>query len=540
MCVKDPAAVEPPEFTIVRDKFAQGWRRDDCESHFLHVRRSGRTLAQQNRHDEAKVRDAIATVYANGNPIRQPSYSSEHPDAQHPLHPVRALQKDAILADVGVALRDAAARLGGKDELTIALAREESIMLLKSIGVQAAARLVDAAFGGATRLDDSGGAGHVLMLSDVEPWPVAVDGVALLNDVADVFRKYVSLPDGAADTLALWTAHAHIFDAFVCSPRLNVSSPEKGCGKTTLRDVLALLVPRPLPTENLSVAVLFRVIEAARPTLLVDECDAWINDNEELRGLLNAGHRRGGQALRCVGEQNEVRAFNVYGPAVLCGIGALPGTVHDRSIIVRLERAKPGEQFTRYDTRHTEHESDLCRKLARWATDYREVLSTCDPAMPERAFNRLADNWRPLFAVASVIGGDWPARATAAFNANVSKADRNANGYGVMLLTDVQRAFAESGRDKIFSKALVQMLCAMTDRPWPEAHRGHPITATWLARKLHGFGISTSTIRINAERLNGYTLADFADAFARYVPEEGESKRDSVTTPDSIGENSDF
>jgi len=60
--------------------------------------------------------------------------------------------------------------------------------------------------------------------------------------------------------------------------------------------------------------------------MLADECDSWIKDNDELRGLLNAGHRRGGCALMVVMvESNEVRAFNVYAPAVLCGIGALPG-----------------------------------------------------------------------------------------------------------------------------------------------------------------------------------------------------------------------
>ena len=63
-----------------------------------------------------------------------------------------------------------------------------------------------------------------------------------------------------------------------------------------------------------------------------------------MRGMLNAGHRRGGRALRCEGESNDVRALNVFAPVVLCGIGALPGTLHDRSILIpRLERAKPGE-----------------------------------------------------------------------------------------------------------------------------------------------------------------------------------------------------
>jgi putative DNA primase/helicase len=157
----------------------------------------------------------------------------------------------------------------------------------------------------------------------VELWPDVVNGADVLSEIAETFARYVALPDGAGDALALWTPHAHCFESFVCSPRLNISSPEKGCGKTTLRDVLTVLVPRPLVTENLTVAVLFRLIEKHKPTVLADECDAWLNDNEELRGMLNAGYRLGGQAFRCVGDNNEVHGFQVFAPTVLCGIGTL-------------------------------------------------------------------------------------------------------------------------------------------------------------------------------------------------------------------------
>ena len=142
----------------------------------------------------------------------------------------------------------------------------------------------------------------------------------MLNEVAEAISKYVALPDGAADAIALWIVHAHAINAFSHTPRLNIQSPEKQCGKTTLRDVLATLVPKPLLTENLSTAVLFRVVDKYQPTLLADECDSWIHNNEDLRSLLNSGHKRGGQALRCVGDDFEPRAFNVFAPVVLAGI----------------------------------------------------------------------------------------------------------------------------------------------------------------------------------------------------------------------------
>jgi putative DNA primase/helicase len=378
--------------------------------------------------------------------------------------------------------------------------------------------------------------GGALNLADVELWPGPVDGADILAELAETFSRYVVLPVGAADVLALWTAHTHCFQSFVWSPRLNISSPEKGCGKTTLRDVLAVLVPRSLPTENLSVAVLFRVIEAHKPTILADEYDSWLHDNEELRGMLNAGHRRGGQALRCEGDSHEVRAFNVFAPAVLCGIGALPGTLHDRSIVIRLERAKPGEVRERYDSRRVEYETELCRKLARWCVDSGPRLEACDPVLPSGAFNRLADNWRPLFAVAAIAGGDWPHRAADAFTALTSKEESDAQGIGSMLLADIKKVFDETQAVRVFSQALVRNLCNMTDRPWPEANRGRPITETWLARRLNGFRINSKTLRIGDGRAKGYELADFTESFERYLSSEGQSKRDSVTTPGFKGE----
>lgn len=455
--------------------------------------------------------------------------------------PTPAQTADANAAPVVARVSDEPASVGTDDEALAALATLPPLEFdrraqqeAKKLGVSVATLRKEVAKIRPKSADSLQGSS--VALADVELWPDAVDGATVLGEVADTFSRYVALTDGAADALALWVAHAHCFDAFQCSPRLNVSSPEKGCGKTTLRDVLTVLSPRALPTENLSVAVLFRIVERSRPTLLADECDAWLRDNEELRGMLNAGHRRGGQALRCEGDRNEVRAFNVFGPAVLCGIGALPGTLHDRSIVIRLERAKPGELRQRFDSRRTAKEQELCRKLARWCADNRPALENCDPALPPNVFNRLADNWRPLFAVAEIAGGDWPQRAAAAFAKLTRKADTDLQGTGAMLLADIRSVFVEPQTDRLFSKSIVDALCAMTDRPWPEAHRGKAITETWLARRLRDFGIASRTLRIANERAKGYEAADFTEAFLRYLPPGEESNRDSVTNQAGVDE----
>ncbi len=365
--------------------------------------------------------------------------------------------------------------------------------------------------------------GHSGKFEPPEPWPAPVNGAEVLGEVSETFTRHLVLPRGAADALTIWCAHAHCFDAFLCSPRLNIRSPEKGCGKTTALDLVTLFVPKPLKTENISVGVLFRVVEMFAPTLVVDEVDSFLKGNDELRGLLNAGHRRGGQAWRCVGEDHEPRGFNVFAPVVLAGIGQLPPTLHDRSIPISLVRAKPGEVRVRFDSRHPEREEELCRKVARWIADNRPVIEACDPALPPGCDNRTADNWRPLFAIAEAAGGSWPERMRQAYTALETGTDIAAHGRGVELLSDLRDIFDAIRLDKLPSQRICEELGKREDRPWPEYRNGQPISPVQLAKLLKPFDITPRAVRVGLDSLRGYHLEQFADAFARYLPPPDES-----------------
>jgi hypothetical protein len=178
--------------------------------------------------------------------------------------------------------------------------------------------------------------------------------------------------------------------------------------------------------------------------------------------------------------------------------------------------------------------------LARWCVDNATGLAKWDPVLPEGCFNRMADNWRPLFAIAERAGGDWPRRAAEAFAKLTGNDDPDAQGFGAMLLADIRYVFMETGVTRIFSTALVAALRGMTDRPWPEAHKGGPITEVWLARRLRSFDIRPETLRIDGDRLKGYTLGAFQDKFERFLAAPGILTRDTVTTLDSIGGNPSF
>jgi putative DNA primase/helicase len=383
--------------------------------------------------------------------------------------------------------------------------------------------------------------GQAVTLPNVEPWPEAVNGSEILDAIAERYTRFIVLPPGAADVLAVWTAHTHCYKIFQCSPRLNISSPLPRSGKSTLCDVTALFVQRPLLTENLSTAVLFRVVDAQSPTILADEYDTWLPKNDELRGLFNAGHRRGAMVYRCEGEKNEVRGFAAFAPAVLCGVGILPGTLHDRSIVVRLKRAKRGEIKARFDSRHVETETILCRKIARWCAGHQAKLEACDPQLPETAFNRIADNWRPLFAIAEVVGGDWPKCISEAFTKLTSADDLDAQGIGTLLLTDIAQIFSASNTDRLPSATLTESLAAIEGRPWAEWGKNRkPISTNQLANQLRHFEISPHKIRFGETTLQGYDLADFRDAFERYSLNTSNTSLSEWNTGTTLGKTAVF
>ncbi len=145
-------------------------------------------------------------------------------------------------------------------------------------------------------------------------------------------------------------------------------------------------------------------------------------------------------------------------------------------------------------------------------------MKASDPELPEGLYNRVADNWRPLVAVADAIGSDWPQRARKAALAlsNLVEEDRS---LGVELLADIHASFATRDVDRLSSESLIGDLITDPEKAWVEfGKRRKPLTQRQLAALLKPFGIKPTTIRLSQESVaKGYLLEQFADAFARYL-----------------------
>ena len=352
--------------------------------------------------------------------------------------------------------------------------------------------------------------------STPEPWPEPVDGNALLSELAGHFARYLVLPRYAPHTLALWIIHSYTWPSGRIAAYLALLSPEKRCGKTTALSIAAALAHRALAASNVTPAALFRVIEQDKPTMLIDEADSFLRDNEELRGILNAGFtQESAFVIRTVGENHEPRTFNVFGVKLFAGIGKLPGTLSDRCIIISMRRKDRGDTVERFRGR-VDGAEELRRKCARWAQDHAKQITDADPAVSDALNDRAADIWRPLLAIADLAGGRWPDDARCA--ALELSADVEDDSINVKLLAACRAYFTEHTADRVLSKELLAFLNDQEEESWCTFNRGDVMNARQLADRMKSYGVRSRTIREGTDRAKGYYKEDFDDAFTRYLP----------------------
>lgn len=356
---------------------------------------------------------------------------------------------------------------------------------------------------------------HNSIVSDVEEWPQPVHGEQLISELQGIYKQYAILPDGAEIALALWTLGTYCFNAFRIYPMIGLSSPEKRCGKSTVLSLLYRLTNKPLLSSNISPAAIYRVTELCQPTLLIDEADTHLKDNDELRGIINSGHTQDTAfVIRCEGEQNEPKKFSTWAPKAIAMIGDLPDTNKDRSIVIIMRRKLSDETVLKMPLNGSEQFNDVRQKCKRWATDNFELLTKHAPTLPRHNNDREVDNWTPLFSIADACN---QSKGVLTAMMHISPKDED-DGIGPMILGDIRKIFEEQGMDRISSSDLVGYLIEYKDRPWAEWRRGNPITQNSLARLLRPYKIKPKAIRFAIGLSKGYMLEAFEDDFNRYLP----------------------
>jgi hypothetical protein len=369
--------------------------------------------------------------------------------------------------------------------------------------------------------------------------PAAAEPVELsqlLDEISAIIRTHVVLSAHAATALALWVVHTYVFDTRDAVAYVSIESPEKRCGKTTLLSVLAGLACRALVASNITVSALFRVIDDAGPTLLIDEADTFLGGNSVMRGILNCGNTwRTAYVLRLSGRgrgqkpkagpanegqlatdeslDSSLVRYSCWCPKVIAMIGRVPDTIADRSILVRLERKLVTEKCAPLADFKPEI---LTSKCVRFAVDNSERIAQAALETVPGLNDRASDTFEPLFVLARMAGPEWFEKAAEA--AVFLTSSQNSDMQGAGLLLDILTIFVETGQDKMFSRSVVS--CLRGDGEWIASafFNGKVLNELVLAQTLRSYGIRPVHIRVGEEVNKGYRLDDFKNCLRRYVP----------------------
>jgi putative DNA primase/helicase len=169
----------------------------------------------------------------------------------------------------------------------------------------------------------------------------------------------------------------------------------------------------------------------------------------------------------------------------------------------------------------------IVEALMKWSDDERVItmLRNARPVMPLGLGDRSEDICEPLFAIADLAGGDWPALARRALVRLRAKGPTDEEEIKIQLLMAIREIIQNWGHDAISSKDLLTELVERDGEPWGVwwkkdvdfANTRGP--AAKMAKILKPFGIVPRTIRdLDCTTPKGYPLAAFDEPFERYLP----------------------
>lgn len=338
--------------------------------------------------------------------------------------------------------------------------------------------------------------------------------------IAEELRRHIVFENEThPDAIALWIVGTYLMDDWILYPKLYIHSPERECGKTSLLCMIEAFACNARMAASITPSAFNRIIESECPTLLIDEADRTLRGNEELNGIINAGHTKR-TAIRILSEPTpdgkwKSVEMSLWAPQVFAGIGTQADTLLSRSIKISMRRKMVSEKVAAAPLDYFEKQEDLRKSIKSWANQEGKSVAALDVSIPGIASDRVLDNWKPLFQIAASLQDDWPDQVLAAFNElEVNNKESNPLSEGTELLTDIRLLIESHKSTEVPAAELLSYLVMKQDSEWFQHNRGKPITQKWLSRMLQGYGVYTERRR----HANVYEVEKLQEAFLRYLP----------------------
>ncbi len=371
---------------------------------------------------------------------------------------------------------------------------------------------------------------------DVHPNPPAKHPPSDVLDLLEsTIAQYLVCSPAQRSVLALWILHTYTFQAAHFTPYLNIYSPLEESGKSTCMAILRSFCARPWWASGVSPAIFKKKVSVGHPTVLLDNWQTVFrgSDKNQFTGFLLNGcdQARDVASFDHLSETSTANLWQTFCPKAFAGLESLPLSLARHSIPIVLQRRKPQETVkSTFNLLVPKSTGKLTSWMERWATDHEErVATTFDgyelegPILPGLSPHQ-QNCARALLALAEAIGGHWPQKARDALMEIFD--DYNKGQISpTQLLSDIRGAFARRGnQERIFTAELLEDLHDLDDRTWHEYGKsGKPMTAHSLSAILRKhFGIYSRSQRRGQEKLRGYQLSDFLEAWERYLPSSSE------------------
>ena len=367
-----------------------------------------------------------------------------------------------------------------------------------------------------------------------------------LDRINHFIRRFLVLPNESDYSIvSLWIAHTYFTHKIKTTPRLAIISPEYGCGKSRVLEVLESLTFKGEKLDHHTRSYLMRTVDLIReeftrpPTLLIDEIDsvfrAKSEEGEATRAFANTGYRATGFYGITEGDSKKTPTkFRTFAPMALAGKGeVLPESVMTRAVIIRLQRRMGNEFIEDFLTDLVAFEAEELREeLLGWSDNCAQDIAILNPELPVRDRDR--EVWLPLFMVAHLADSEWIKRAELALaNIEEAKSD-NTLPRERQLLSDIWKIFQAQEKDKIRSSVIILELIEMPDSEWETYNFGKPINERALAKKLRTYGIKPSQIRFeNGVGAKGYHRSEIESAVRRYLDPSIPANRETTETPET-------
>jgi len=371
--------------------------------------------------------------------------------------------------------------------------------------------------------------GDAFSFEKVAPWPEPVDVATVLEECVAKLSRYVAMQPHQLTTVPLWVMHAWLYDHNIAvhSPMLAFTSAEPDSGKSMGAVVAGRMCPRTSLNIEITGPTLFRLVDAFKPTLVLDEADDLFVRKSDLKHIVNQSWTRGSKIPRqCkVNGIWQTVFYDPFGPKIISLLGHnLPRPTRTRCIELRMLPKRRDEKIEPFHQLDDAEFAILRRKFARAAADHAATLKEANPFIPSDLNNRASANWKLLLAIGELAGGDWPKRAREAAE-RLSRSGHQPSD-GVKLLAAIRVIvveLAKTGVKVITSEALTAELNKDQTGIWIEYNHGGPITQRQVAYLLAPYGIEPGTVHPSQrswDSQKGYKFAQFEDAFARYLPDD--------------------